>query len=340
MKEVRLQDVARLAGVSPASVTRAIRGSGYVSKENREKIYSAMKELGYTPPKKEPAKGPGVRPYVIVFSPVASGGNILFYQIAEALSLQLQSIGWMTVPFYLRQETAEDIPAVIERMSGPGLKGIVFNCIGSGFDWMKIRKFLVSFPACIVMLERSPEIYGLNKVMLNAREMLFTAVRHLSRLGHKHILFVGVDKTTEVERSRKEGFLAGIEAMGIRETSSFLSIPDYTCWNGFTCMEEYLETNPMPTAIIAADPVMIGISNALYRRGLRVPDQVSLLGLDDTLARYGTPRLSSISFPTVEIAQNAMRILVENQAGDALPQNVLLSMRLVDRGSTGKPRET
>lgn len=83
---------------------------------------------------------------------------------------------------------------------------------------------------------------------------------------------------------------------------------------------------------------MVGISNYLYEQGCRVPDDISLVGLDDTYAQYGTPRLTSVAFPVAEIVQNTVRILVEAQEGTQLPQNILLSTTLVERGSTAPPR--
>ena len=337
MKNVRLQDVAKRAGVSPATVTRVIHGNGYVSAEKKSRVEAAISELGYAMIARPEAVGL-VEPYVIILSLLENNGNALFYRIAEQLGVALQARGWLMMQYFIRGETAMDIVRIIERMRGPGLKGIIFNCVGDSVDLLSIRRYLIGMPTCLIMVERSPDIYGLNKVMLNAREMLFIAVRHLAHLGHRHIAFFSVDKDCEVEQSRKAGFLFGVSAMGIAEESFFWPIPDYFCIDGFKAMDRYIQRHGMPTAVIAPDPVMVGISNCLYRMGRRVPEDISLLGLDDTLAPFSTPRNSSISYPLAEMVQNIMRILSDYHAGHTLPQNVLLSTTLVDRGTCAAPR--
>ncbi len=337
MAKVRLQDVAARAGVSPATVTRVLHGRGYVSAEKKALVEAAMRELGYVfTPSPEAAGCAG--PYVIVISRVGSNGNPLFHKIAERLGIALQAQGWLMMHYYLQNEGPMDLVRILERMRGPGLKGIVFNCIGDSVDFLSIRRYLIDLPTCLVMVERFPDIYGLNKVMLNAREMVFVAVRHLAHLGHRHIVFFGVDDEREVERSRKEGFLFGTNAMGVAEHSAFWPISDYLCLEGYAGMEAYVRRHGLPTAVIAPDPVMVGVSNYLYRMGCRVPEDVSLLGLDDTLAQYASPRNSSIAYPLTEMVKNILSMLLEYEAGNTLPQNVLLSTMLVERGSCAPPR--
>ena len=114
MKGVKLQDIARHAGVSPATVTRVIHGSGYVSAEKKARVEAAMSELGYTiAPRPDP---PGfLEPYVIVISPVEAGGNILFHQISERLGIALQAQGWMMMQHFIHDDSAMDLVRVIER---------------------------------------------------------------------------------------------------------------------------------------------------------------------------------------------------------------------------------
>ena len=336
MKGIKLQDVAQRAGVSASTVTRVVRGSGYVSPETRERVEAAIRELGYIAPQR--ADTSFVKPYVIIISPSGDSGNLLFQKIQEKLCLALQAQGWLVLPYFIHRESPSEMVRAIDRMRGPGLMGVVFNCIDNQLDLLSMRRYLVSLPTCIVMVERSPDIYGLNKVMLNAREMVFIAIRHLAHLGHRHIAYFAVDDDREVERSRKEGFLFGINAMNIAEESHLMPIDDYLCRDGYRGMERYLKTYGLPTAVIANDTVMVGVSNYLYRMGCRVPQDISLMGMDDTNACYATPRLTSIAYPLEEMIQNIMRILQEYQAGRTLPQNVLLSTTLVDRGTCAAPR--
>lgn len=342
MKNIRLLDVAEKAGVSSAAVTRFIHGSGYISNEKRGKIEEAMRELGYVMPAKtgKPASSEEI-PCVLVFH-YASGqyGNTLFFQIGEELGLALQNKGWLMISYYLTEESgSESIQSVILKLQNRNLKGIVFNSSGRIPALASMHSFLVSQSVPVVMVERTPDMYGVNKVMLNSKEMLYMSVRHLVRLGHRKIAFISVQNDSqEVERSRCQGFAESVRSMGLADDAFFVNLSCYTFEEGYNAMEKLRRENRLPTAVIAADPVMAGISNWLYEHELRVPKDISLIGLDNTIAYCSTPRITSIAFPITEIAQNTVRILEEGQTGDVLPQNVLLSMKMIDRGSTAGVR--
>ena len=337
MKEVRLQDVARRAGVSAATVTRVVRANGYVSQEKRAQVEEAMRQLGLDPEQLRPKEAQEC-PTVLMLQ--GSGGT-LFAMIAEAVAREVQAQGWRLVQYYAGSESAEEIRRIIERMRSGSLKGVVFNCCGEAYDLMSIRKYLTSLPIPLVMVERSPDIYGLNRVMMHSKESVFNAVRYLARAGHRRIAFLGVDREDcrEVERMRKAGFEAGAAAMEIGDEAIFWPIETYAMDLGYRAMAALVEEKGLPTAVIASDGVMVGVSNYLYEHGYRVPEDVSLVGMDDTMAQYAVPPLTSVAFPVAEIAQNTVRILVEAQQGERLPQNVLLSTRLVERGSVAAPRK-
>lgn len=338
MKKVKLIDVANKAGVSPAAVTRFVHGSGYLSDEKRSAIEKAMMELGYLAPSKpEKSVSQQSAPLVLVFHQ-ASGKyfNTLFGMIGEELCFAIQNKGWLMISYYLTGEaTSATVTSVIDQLKDSNLKGIVFNCVNQTSDLMSARHYLLSLSVPLVMIERAPDIFGINKVMLNSREMLFMGVRHLAHLGHRKIAFINPRyETQDVECSRYEGFYQGIHSMGIEDSAFFCEIDHYSADDGYNVMEKLFQEDRLPTAIIAADPVMVGISNWLYDHHIRIPDDMSVVGLDDTIAHFGTPMITSIAFPVSEIVHNTVRILEEAQQGDVLPQNVLLSMKLTDRGST------
>lgn len=341
MKGIRLLDIAKQAGVSQATVTRVIRNNGYVSREKRELVEAALRTSGYDLNRLKNCENSGVISRVLFFSPISSDdvGNILFSKIMEETAYALQSIHWQIVPYYIKRISAEELRDQIEQQRSSNIAGIVFNCIS--LDLMPIRRYLTSLSIPLVMVERAPDIYGLNKVMLHSKEMLFQAVRYLTHLGHQHILFLAKSKIADVdvENQRIEGFREGITAMGVEQYSRLCFIKEYRSEYGYQQLSEYLQSNSMPTAIIAADSVMVGVSNYLYEHGYQVPRDVSLVGIDNTYAPYATPRLTSVDFPVTEIVQNTVRILQESQAEGALPQNILLSSKLIERGSTAAPRK-
>lgn len=189
------------------------------------------------------------------------------------------------------------------------------------------------------MLERTPELYGLNKVMFNAEEMLFMAVRYLAHYGHRRIIYIAHDCAYDIEKKRLAGFNSGMTAMGVAAESEFVGIDSYTGANGYRALKEYIARRGLPSAIIAADQVLMGALSYLYEQGLRAPDAVSMVGLDDTFAQYASPPLTSVAFPVAEIARSTLRILNEAHHERTLPQSLLLSTLLIEHSSVAAPEK-
>lgn len=335
MKDVKLIDVAKAAGVSPATVSRIVRNNGYVSAEKRHLVENAMRDLGYAAHGKPQEAQPEGVPQVLLITP--PGASLLFENIGMQLSCEMQKQGWQMAVHYCQDTDGGSLIPIIERARVGNLRGVVFNCCGDALDFSSLRRYLNSLPIPTVMLERTPELYGLNKVMLNAEEMLFMAVRYLAHYGHRRIIYIAHDCAYDIEKKRLAGFNSGVTAMGIAAESEFVGIDSYTSANGYRALKEYIARRGLPSAIIAADQVLMGALSYLYEQGLRVPDDVSMVGLDDTFAQYASPPLTSVAFPVAEIARSTLRILNEAQHERTLPQSVLLSTRLIERSSVAAP---
>jgi LacI family transcriptional regulator len=337
VKKVRLQDIAELANVSAATVSRVVRDSGYVSQEKRRAVEKAMLTLGYVPAENTP---PDVAPSskVIGLLTQDATANILFPRLADSVNHVALANGYNVIVVNVTDEVNSiQLTSYVNTLRSLNACGVIFNALGDRFDFMAIRKFIANLPIPIVMIERAPDIFGVNKVLINAREGLFLVVQHLTRHGHRRIAFLGPDiPGREVETARINGFKSACEVLNCAETGVFLPVPDYGMAEGYRAIQGYLETNECPTAIIGADELLVGVGRFLYERGLRVPQHVSLVGLDDTLTRFSVPPLTSLAFPEREIAENAVNIILEAQKGKVMPKTILLSPNLVERASVAR----
>jgi LacI family transcriptional regulator len=338
VKKVRLQDIAELANVSAATVSRVVRGSGYVSQDKRDAVEKVMLSLGYVPSE---STAPDVSPSskVIGLLTQDATSNILFPRLADGVNHVALANGYNVVVANVTAEVNSiQITSFINAFRNLGAIGIIFNALGDQLDFLSIRKFLANLPIPVVMIERAPDIFGINKVLINAREGLFLVVRHLTRHGHKKIAYVGPEiPGREVEGARLNGFRSACEVLGCAETAVFIPTADYRVEDGYRAVHAYLEAHECPTAIVGADELLVGVGRCLYERGLRVPQNVSLVGLDDTLTRFGIPALTSLAFPEKEIAENAVNIILEAQKGKVMPKTILLSPNLVERDSVARP---
>lgn len=340
VKGIKLQDVAKQAGVSPATVTRVLHANGYVSEEKRALVEKAIQELGYTPRASAVSVQANQSPKALLFTNIGST-NPLFSRIAQQIGYELQQHGWPMMTHYVSDgiRSTEEFLPIIEDARRMNLGGVIFNCMSDSLDFMPIRRYLVSLPVPVVMIERTPDIYGINKILLNSEESTFNTVKYLAHLGHRKILFVGKDNGNGVENSRIQGFRFGASAMEIADTCAVLPATEYEYDDGYDAIRKYVEAHGLPTAIIAADPLAVGILHYLHSHNHRVPEDVSLISLDDTHSLFTSPKLTSVAFPIPEIAQHTARILREAQVSDTLPQTLLLSTKLMERKSVAPPRK-
>lgn len=337
MKKPRIQDIAKAAGVSPATVTRALRGSGYTSIEKRELVLQTARELGYDFTQR--TENNSIPQVMIISSFSYSDRNRLFSDILETLCFEIQKLDWYCLTYYISDGKFDSILRLIEVTRHLNLKGIIFNCIGFTEDPSIFRKLLSSLSIPVVMIERFSDVFGVNKIMINAKEAVFFAVRHLYKYGHRKIAFFSPDQEQEVERSRIEGYKNAVSALGLEAESHFIPIQDYKQKYGEKALESYIEQYGLPTAIICADPAMLGISNYLYKNHIRVPEEISLISLDDTIASAMTPPLTSVAFPVTDIARNTIQLLTEAKGESGLSKTISLSTYLIERDSVSSPRK-
>lgn len=335
MKKPRIYDIAQAAGVSPATVTRVLHNKGYTSCEKRELVLQAAEALGYDFSQRPSDNGV---PQVLLISPPSRPQtNWLFSNIAETICAEIQKLDWYCLTYYAKVGNFNDILHLIDATRRLNLKGIIFNCLDFSEDLSSYRKLLTSLSIPVVMIERFPEVFGLNKIMINAREAVFLAVRHLYKNGHTKIAFFSPDSAREVERSRIEGFKNAVSSMGLEDTAHFIPLQDYDQNFGKQALESYIEIYGLPTAIVCADPVMVGISQYLYANHIRVPEDISLIGLDDSIANVMTPSWTSVAFPVTEIARNTIQLLTETKEDNGLSKTISLSTYLIERDTVAPP---
>ena len=334
MSKIRFQDIAKTANVSPATVSRVIRNSGYVSQDKRDAVSQAMLSLGYVPPEVVMPDVPAESKVIGLLTQDASV-NMLFSRLADSVNHVALANNYNVIVINVAQNVSSmQITSYINMLRNLNVSGIIFNALGDQLDVPAIRKYITNLPVPIVMIERTADIFGINKVLINAREGMFLAVHHLAQHGHKKIVFINRDLPGhEVEMSRLSGFNYACEALGCKDTSAIIPTDDYTMATGYESIGAYINEHDCPTAIIGSDELLVGVRRCLHERSIRVPEDVSLIGLDDTLSRYNIPALTSLTFPELEIAENAVDIIIKVATKKARPKTILLSPSLVERGS-------
>lgn len=340
-------DVAKRAGVSPATVARVIYSNGYVASAKREIIEAAVREIGYRP--NVMARGlRTARSFTLGLVVSESRLNAFHPYVAHQVQLEALKHGYTVLTL-----NNNDDPRVeklgVQRFLDQHVDAIIF-C--AAFDPQNVR-LATSAQVPVVQIEREIASVG-NMVMVDARVGMVEAVTHLHELGHSRIAFIGgrlgvrpVEKphNESVEFRRQQFFKDAMESFGLDVPTSYLLTGPYYAENserqtGYTLMRRLLSETPAPTAVIAgADLLAAGALQAIAEADLKVPRDISVIGYDDTMAEVLTPPLTSIAQPIHKLGRSAIELVVKAIEAEAFTDTrETHPTHLVTRASTGAPR--
>jgi DNA-binding LacI/PurR family transcriptional regulator len=327
-----ITDVARRAGVSKSLVSLVMRGGDHVSPGRRQAVTKAAAELGYRP--NAMARSLVQRRTHIVGVMVSDLHNPFFADIVAGIQDQAVRTGYKVLVNTGNRAAAREADALETllqlRADGLILAGPVLE------DDVILR---ASREVPIVLVGREARDASVDSVTNDDRAGAEVAVEHCVSLGHRRIGHIDGGQGAGAP-DRRRGYEAAMKRLGLAAEVSVVS-GSYTEEGGHAGGLELLGRRPRPTAIfVANDLAAIGALNAIEESGLKVPDDVSLVGYDNTsLAALRHISLSTIHQPRLEMGQLALSTLLERvDQGRAQPRRVVLSPSLVVRASSAPPR--
>jgi DNA-binding LacI/PurR family transcriptional regulator len=197
----------------------------------------------------------------------------------------------------------------------------------------------------LVFIDIGPDRPGINVLKVDYHHGIRKAVQHLAALGHRNIAFISGPMRLHSAQSRLAAFKKSMQECGISTDPSQIIEGDHTLEGGVLAMEQLLTQPNLPTAVMCSnDMTAIGVLHKLYRTGLRVPDDISVIGFDDIhIAEVMMPPLTTVQMSRIDIAKAAFGAL-RAQAESDLPSHgkkeFLIPTDLIVRESTGFPRGT
>jgi len=329
-----IYDVAKKAGVSTATVSRVINGVSYpIREETRKKILEAAQELNYRPNTiaKSLARG---RSYTIALL-IPNITNNFYTQLAEVIEERLQEKGYNT---YLcnTMRSIEKESRYIDGLIARRVDGVIFSPtrVKPEDNEINKRNIMELQKNGIAVVAFGSHFEGVNQVYINTYNGALEAVRYLVSLGHKRIGFID-GLTAGTRQSRRRGYLKGLEEAGLPMEPNLIVSGDLEMESGYYCTKKLMEQKNPPTAIIAVNNLMaIGALKAAEEIGRKVPDDLSVIGFDDSLmSEVVKPSLTVIKQPLKAIANEAARLLIDQLEGEGKIQMVELQPQLIIRES-------
>lgn len=330
----RIGDVAKAAGVSTATVSRALSNPSAVRPQTRERIFKAVHALNYTPNEAARALRAGLARMALVVVPRLYD-RAFFGAVLDGIEAELSDAGYTMITGSL--DTEEDKSRrLVDLVYARQIDGVIVlaNCVGPPSS-RSVLDAGVPVVAVCAELDRP----GRPTVLIDDRVCAVAQTRHLLELGHRRLLYLGGPETHYNNLQRYAGFRSAIAEAGLAAADVQRLSGDYTLASGVAAAQEFLRRRRRPTGVVCCgDEMAIGFLKTIAEAGLRVPEEVSIVGFDDIeFAQFCSPSLTTIHQPRKTMGALGARLMLDALNGAATPADapIVIHGELRVRGSTG-----
>lgn len=329
---VSIREVAKLAGVSNATVSRVINGSTLVTPETTQRIQEVIRELQFVPNRSAVLLKHGKsRIYGVIVPDITNPFFTEMVRIFEGLLFENDLELLLANTDFHPSRTQRSVHRMLLRR----VDGVAF--MGSEREASTLDS-LVHNRIPVVTTGHHRTAPGISDIVIDFRQGMAQVVRHLKDLGHRNVGFIGGTEGLATSRDRRESFLDAVVNMGLSSREGWIVSGDYRMSGGTDGMEAILNQKEIPTAIVTAnDLTAIGALRKAHARGLRIPEDISVAGCDDIeVSDVVYPPLTTLRISHrqyAEILFDALKWGTENVSEQG--KVFSLPMKLVIRQSTG-----
>lgn len=335
MAELKQVEIARLAGVSQATVSRVLKGDPQVNEAMRERVLAVVRELGYVPD----ARAQSLRSQrtrllglVVHRAPEALAGDPFFSALIASIIEQAGKHDYHLCVDTAR--TARSQRAIYEELLRTRRVDGLILVESEAHDRRIERLSSEGFPFVLIgRYEPQDALYTVDNDNVGAA---FMATDYLIRTGRRRIAYIGGPAGLTVTRDRLQGYKNALEAHGIPYQPALVTFAEFNERSAASAMAELLSQSPAPDAVLGLDDLIaLGALREAKRQGIRVPDEIAFIGFNDSpLCRYVEPSLTSIAVDIPALARHATETLIALIEGRAPEtRRRIVPARLVKRES-------
>jgi LacI family transcriptional regulator len=325
---VTLEMVASAAGVSPSTVSRILNGTASVSAAKQAAVDEAIKKLGFKPNPVARGLAGGRTLSIGVLTQTIS--SPFYGEALHGIEDELERAGYIPLFVSGHWQEAEERKA-IDALLSRRVDGLIV--LAGRLSNPTLQAYAKQLPMVVVGRNlKGPRLFSLG---FDNEAGGLLATQHLIECGHTRIAFIAGDRAHEDALEREAGYRRALKLAGIAFDPDLVIPGDFTEASGMLAVNHLLEQRLPFTAIFAAnDQMAIGAALGLYRRNVRVPDDVSLVGFDDLApAKFAIPPLTTVRQSVYEMGSQAALAMLELLRG-AKPASTLPPPTLVPREST------
>ncbi|QVQ51779.1 LacI family DNA-binding transcriptional regulator [Spiractinospora alimapuensis] len=337
MPRATISQVAELAGVSTATVSRALSDSRRVSATTRQRVQDAAQKLGYSGNSIASALRRNRTDTVGMVVPSIT--NPFFTSLVENVEHVLQEQGRQLFLCDSRQD-AEVEARHLRSLLARQVDGIIISPCHDRHSGAAVQAAAKRIP--LVQLDRQVSGTSTDWVGVDDHEAMRLLMEHLDERGARSAAFVTSTMTNSSTQLRLIGFRTQAQRLGIHTREEWIQLGDYSVAWGRAAGRRIMDDTPRPDAIVCADDLIaIGVLRACRDRSVAVPDDVQVTGYDDIdFADFVHPGLTTVRQPRERIAAEAVRLLAATAEWGGTAAHTALAPTLVIRGSTAQRART
>ena len=339
LTSVSIRDVAKRAGVSIATVSRAVNHISSVDPDLAKRVWKAVEEVGYVPNPQARALVSGrSRILGLIVSEIT---NPFFPELVQEFESLAVSQGYEVMIGSTNYDPVRT-ESLIRRMLQRSVDGVAVMTFGIEED---LVKKLVESEYPLVFIDAGPKLPNIRVLRVNYAEGIREAVQHLAALGHRSIAFISGPLRLRSALARRDAFLEAMAELGLAVPEEDLVEGDHTMEGGMAAIEKIVARQELPTAVMCSnDMTAIGVLHGLYRTTHKVPADISVVGFDDIhLSQFVLPPLTTVQMSCRALAATAIQALragIEPDHPKAAQKEWHIPTHLVVRQSSAFPRGT
>lgn len=300
-----IRDVARLAGVSVATVSAVVNNKGTVSSKLTRRVQSALEALDYHPD--QVARSLKVRQTQIVGIVIPDATNPFFTDVIRGVEGEARAHGYSLILCDSNEDPAQE-RINLNTLFSRRVDGVLL----APTDSYAAQDRLIHRRFPLVFFDRLPPGFSGSAVVTDNFGAAYDATRHLIALGHERIAIITGRLDLSNGLDRLEGFRKALQEVGLPLHQEYFLQGNFQLESGHKCGVDLLRLSTPPTAIFSCNNQMtLGLMRALYENRVPCPERISVLGFDDfDWAANFSPRLTAVAQPTFEMGKQAMQLLL------------------------------
>jgi len=329
-----LKDLAQELGVSIATVSRALHNSPEIGKEMQQKVKELAQRLNYRPnPFAQSLRSEAPKMIGVVLPNLVTH---YYAAVLDGIEAEAQALGYSVISANSHEDCVAEAKA-IDNFIGLHVEGIIACLAQDTTDYSHFEE-ISSMGIPLVFFGRTCLPEKFSSVMANGDEAAQEATQHLIDTGSRRIAFIGGPNHLDMVKRRKHGYLEALRENRIAIDRTLVACDKIDYDVALQAALRLLEREDRPDAILAFnDIITFAAFTAIKQMGLRIPDDVALIGFtDDVHTRYVTPRLSVIEDQSRLMGQTACRLLLKNIGGDMKIYKKIVPQKLVIRDTSAK----